>query len=57
MTYDILYLVNLSDKTALPCPDDGEVYSLWYMCIPEEEQSGKLKGSLIGQVHKTETTS
>jgi hypothetical protein len=42
--------VNISDKTALPCPDDGEVYSLWYMDSPNIEQSAKLEGSLTDQV-------
>jgi hypothetical protein len=41
--------INLSDKTALPCPDDEEVYALWYMSSPDEEQSAKLTGSLVGK--------
>jgi hypothetical protein len=40
--------INLKDKTALPCPDDSEIYSLWYM-IDNNEHSAKLKGSLEGE--------
>ena len=40
--------INLKDKTALPCPDDSEIHSLWYM-IDNNEHSAKLKGSLEGE--------
>jgi len=41
--------VNLKDATAFPTPDNGEVYSLWYMS-DGLEHSAKLEGSLIGEV-------
>lgn len=46
-----LTLVNISDRTALPCPseDSPEVYSLWSMAT-NEEFSAKLAGSLTGPV-------
>eukprot|EP00598_Pedospumella_elongata_P000672 CAMPEP_0184966628 /NCGR_PEP_ID=MMETSP1098-20130426/247_1 /TAXON_ID=89044 /ORGANISM="Spumella elongata, Strain CCAP 955/1" /LENGTH=155 /DNA_ID=CAMNT_0027487937 /DNA_START=25 /DNA_END=492 /DNA_ORIENTATION=+ len=40
--------VNLKDATAFPTPDNGEVYSLWYMS-DGLEHSAKLEGSLIGE--------
>jgi hypothetical protein len=40
--------INLKDKTALPCPDDGEVHSLWYM-VDNSIHSAKLTGSLEGE--------
>jgi hypothetical protein len=40
--------INLKDKTALPCPDDAEIHSLWYM-EDNKEHSAKLKGSLEGE--------
>lgn len=41
--------INLRDVKALPCPDDGEVHSLWFMSSGVE-QSAKLEGSLVGEV-------
>ena len=41
--------INISDKTALVCPDGGEVYLLWQM-IDGTERSAKLDGSLVGEV-------
>ena len=41
--------INLRDTKALPCPDDGEVHSLWFMSSGVE-QSAKLEGSLVGEV-------
>lgn len=41
--------INISDKTALPCPDDGEVHALWFMDEPTVDQSAKLTGSLVGE--------
>jgi hypothetical protein len=41
--------INLRDSKVLPCPDDGEVYSLWFMS-DNNEHSARLKGSLIGEV-------
>ena len=43
--------INLKDKTALPTPDDGEVYSLWY-ASDGCEHSAKLEGSLEGEERK-----
>ena len=45
--------VNVSDKTAMPCPggDHAEVHSLWYMSNGEE-RSGKLEGSLEGEARE-----
>ena len=40
--------INLCDKTALPCPNDGEVYMLWFMS-DQQEHSAKLENSLIGE--------
>ena len=40
--------INIGDQKALPCPNDGEVYKLWYM-VSSEEKSAKLKGSLVGE--------
>lgn len=40
--------INLRDPTALPCPDDGEVYALWFMG-GNEIRSAKLEGSLVGE--------
>ena len=40
--------VNVSDAKALPCPDDGEVHSLWYMS-DGQEHSAKLEGALEGE--------
>lgn len=42
--------INLSDKTALPCPggDHAEVQSLWFMS-DNDEHSAKLEGSLEGE--------
>jgi hypothetical protein len=39
--------INIKDKNALPCPNDGEVNLLWYMST-QDEKSGKLKDSLTG---------
>jgi len=39
----------LKDSKALPCPDDGEVFLLWFM-IDGLERSAKLEGSLVGEV-------
>ena len=39
--------INIKDQKALPCPDDGEVYILWYLS-DNQEHSAKLEGSLIG---------
>ncbi|CAM9090094.1 unnamed protein product [Chrysoparadoxa australica] len=39
--------INLRDKTALPCPDDGEVHELWYG-KDGQSHSAKLLGSLQG---------
>ena len=41
--------INLKDTKALPCPDDGEVHSLWFM-VDNTERSAKLRGSLVGEV-------
>ena len=41
--------INIKDATALPCPDGGEVYSLWFK-RDGEEHSAKLDGSLTGEV-------
>ena len=41
--------INIKDATALPCPDGGEVYLLWYM-KDNLERSAKLKDSLEGEV-------
>jgi hypothetical protein len=41
--------VNLKDAKALPCPDDGEVHSLWFKS-DSAEHSAKLEGSLTGEV-------
>lgn len=41
--------INISDPKALPCPDGGEVHSLWYM-VDLKEHSAKLEGSLAGKV-------
>ena len=41
--------INISDPKALPCPDSGEVHSLWYM-VDLKEHSAKLEGSLVGKV-------
>ena len=41
--------INLKDAKALPCPDEGEVHSLWYMS-DGEVHSAKLDGSLTGEV-------
>jgi hypothetical protein len=46
---DVCAVVNISDKTALPCPDDGEVAALWFMSTGQEH-SPKLEGSLVGEV-------
>mmetsp|Transcript_3314 Transcript_3314/g.4663 ORF Transcript_3314/g.4663 Transcript_3314/m.4663 type:complete len:165 (+) Transcript_3314:40-534(+) len=43
--------INISDKTALPCPDDGEVYMLWYSS-DKAEHSAKLDGSLEGEARQ-----
>ena len=40
--------INISDKKALPCPDDGEVYMLWTL-KDKQEKSPKLKDSLTGE--------
>ena len=29
--------INIGDQKALPCPNDGEVYKLWYMVSSEEK--------------------
>mmetsp|Transcript_9618 Transcript_9618/g.14776 ORF Transcript_9618/g.14776 Transcript_9618/m.14776 type:complete len:153 (-) Transcript_9618:188-646(-) len=39
--------INVRDKTALPCPDDGEVSNLWF-ASDGAEHSAKLNGSLVG---------
>lgn len=41
--------INIKDATALACPDNGEVYSLWFM-RDGEVHSAKLTGSLVGEV-------
>ena len=41
--------INLKDSKALPCPDDGEIFSLWFMS-DGLERSAKLEGSLVGEV-------
>lgn len=41
--------INLKDIKALPCPNDSEVYLLWYMS-DNLTHSAKLEGSLIGEV-------
>lgn len=41
--------INIRDPKALPCPDDAEVFQLWYM-IDNSTHSAKLKGSLEGEV-------
>jgi hypothetical protein len=41
--------VNLKDAKALPCPDEGEVHSLWFKS-DSAEHSAKLEGSLTGEV-------
>eukprot|EP00596_Hydrurales_sp_CCMP1899_P001337 CAMPEP_0119041888 /NCGR_PEP_ID=MMETSP1177-20130426/14160_1 /TAXON_ID=2985 /ORGANISM="Ochromonas sp, Strain CCMP1899" /LENGTH=105 /DNA_ID=CAMNT_0007008289 /DNA_START=231 /DNA_END=548 /DNA_ORIENTATION=+ len=40
--------INVSDTKALPCPDGGEVHTLWYMS-DGLERSAKLEGSLTGE--------
>mmetsp|Transcript_35398 Transcript_35398/g.36065 ORF Transcript_35398/g.36065 Transcript_35398/m.36065 type:complete len:174 (+) Transcript_35398:180-701(+) len=40
--------INIRDPTALPCPEDGEVHSLWIMATGEV-QSAKLEGSYVGE--------
>jgi len=40
--------VNLKDKTALPCPEEGEVHALWFM-NGNEYKSAKLEGSLVDE--------
>ena len=40
--------INVSDKTAMPCPDDVEVHALWFMS-GNEYRSAKLEGSLVGE--------
>lgn len=40
--------INISDAKALPCADNGEVHSLWYM-TDGAEHSAKLEGSLTGE--------
>ena len=49
--------INISDKTAMPCPDgtekgNAEVHSLWYKS-DGEEHSAQLEGALIGEERKT----
>lgn len=39
--------INLQDAKALPCPDDKEVYSLWFS-KDKLVHSAKLDGSLVG---------
>ena len=41
--------INLKDAKALECPDNGEVYKLWFI-TDGEEHSAKLDGSLEGEV-------
>lgn len=41
--------INLKDAKALPCPDEGETHSLWFMS-DGAEHSAKLEGSLTGEV-------
>lgn len=43
--------INLKDSKALPCPDDAEIHSLWYMS-DGAEHSAKLEGSLVGEVSR-----
>lgn len=43
--------INISDAKALPCPDNGEVHSLWYMS-DGQDHSAKLEGSLTGEVEQ-----
>ncbi len=45
--------INLSDKTALPCPDgteggNAEAYSLWF-CSDKQEHSAQLEDALTGE--------
>ena len=42
--------INLRDSSdqAMPCPDSGEVISLWFMS-DGQERSAKLVGSLVGE--------
>ena len=44
--------INVRDIKALPCPDDGEVFSLWYSS-DSNEHSAKLDGSLTGDERDT----
>lgn len=41
----------MQEPQALPCPDDGEVRSLWY-ASDGQVHSAKLQGSLIGDERK-----
>jgi hypothetical protein len=41
--------INLRDDEALPCPEKGEVQSLWFLS-DGLEHSAKLEGSLVGEV-------
>jgi hypothetical protein len=41
--------INISDPNALPCPDNSEVFLLWFSS-DKQEHSAKLAGSLVGEV-------
>ena len=41
--------INIKDAKALPCPDEAETHSLWYMS-DGQVHSAKLEGSLVGEV-------
>jgi hypothetical protein len=45
------YAFHVQDVNALPCPDDGEVVSLWFGC-DGLEHSAKLDGSLTGDARQ-----
>ncbi len=41
--------INLKDEKGMPCPNDGEVYKLWYS-KDNAQKVAKLEGSLVGEV-------
>ncbi len=41
--------INLKDDKGIPCPNNGEVYKLWYS-KDNTEKVAKLEGSLVGEV-------
>ena len=44
--------INLKESQSLPCPDDGEVFKLWFSS-DKAERSAKLKDSLVGEERLT----